>query len=200
MGIEIKIAETKEELEKVYCLRYQIFCEEFNHLSPENFPNKLEKDKYDDLTTTKTFIAIKNNNIIASSRLVVQNNIYGNKEKFGLPLESQFDLSKYKNKDYVFAENSRAIALKEYRLSSIMFYVWKSVTQYANKNNITHFVLATHPKDIKMYSKLGFEVISDVVKYEQYNDHLAVVMLLPLKDMHEPYKSKFAKPEKFIKI
>lgn len=42
-----KTAETDLDFEKCYRLRYQVYCEEKRWLSPDDFPDKMEKDEYD---------------------------------------------------------------------------------------------------------------------------------------------------------
>lgn len=43
----LKIANTEELLKEVYRIRYEVYCEELQYESTENFPDGLEKDAYD---------------------------------------------------------------------------------------------------------------------------------------------------------
>lgn len=43
-----KPAETRKELERCYQIRYKVYCEEKRWLKPENYPDKLETDEYDE--------------------------------------------------------------------------------------------------------------------------------------------------------
>jgi len=46
-----KTAETDLDFEKCFRLRYQVYCEEKRWLSPDDFPDKMEKDEYDSKAT-----------------------------------------------------------------------------------------------------------------------------------------------------
>ena len=42
-----KVADSDFELHSCYRLRYKVYCEEKRWISPDNFPDKMEKDEYD---------------------------------------------------------------------------------------------------------------------------------------------------------
>jgi len=194
MTLEVKIAETDSEKKGAYSLRYNIFCEELCYLDKGLFPDKLEVDKYDSLDETFTFIAMGNEKVIGTSRLIKEN------EKVGMPIENFYDLSKFRKPGIVFAENSRSIVLPEYRRTKVIFDIWSAVTQFALKNGITHYCTTCHPKDVKMYNKLGFKIISNEIICAHYNDNPMVALVLEIKNMLEPFKTSFLFKREYIKI
>lgn len=47
----IEIAKTNAQKSAVYGIRYRVYCAEFGYEPINNFPNKEEKDEYDDYST-----------------------------------------------------------------------------------------------------------------------------------------------------
>lgn len=47
---ELELASTPEQLERVFHIRYRVYCEEFGYEPAESFPDKLEKDEFDSLS------------------------------------------------------------------------------------------------------------------------------------------------------
>ncbi|NIB43155.1 PEP-CTERM/exosortase system-associated acyltransferase [Pseudomaricurvus alkylphenolicus] len=45
---DITIAQSEEELKEVYGIRYRVYAEEFGFERPEEFPDKIERDEFDD--------------------------------------------------------------------------------------------------------------------------------------------------------
>ncbi|MFK8050858.1 MAG: PEP-CTERM/exosortase system-associated acyltransferase [Halioglobus sp.] len=44
---DIELATTQAQLEKIFKIRYRVYCQEFGFLDSENYPNQLEEDSYD---------------------------------------------------------------------------------------------------------------------------------------------------------
>ena len=51
-----KIATTREELDNVFKLRYQVYCKEYAYLNPSDYPDSKERDDWDQFSTQ--FIAL----------------------------------------------------------------------------------------------------------------------------------------------
>lgn len=192
--LEVKIAENSEEKNLAYHLRYKVFCEELNYLDKALYLDKRESDEYDSLNTTFTFIALDNLKAVGTSRLIRQN------KNLGMPIEKFYDFSHYLIDERIFAENSRSIVLPEYRKTRLIFDIWSAVTQFALENKISHYCTTCHTKDIKMYSKLGFEVIGSKIKCSYYNNNPMVPLILEIERMREPFKSSFLAKRDYIKI
>lgn len=67
-GVTVKIAETAEEMRDIYRLRYDVYCKEMYSLDAIDYPDKEEKDRYDD--NAIHIIAKYKNRIIACIRLI----------------------------------------------------------------------------------------------------------------------------------
>lgn len=193
MSLELRVAKTEEEKNFAFEIRYKIFCEEMHYLDPEKFPDKKETDNYDALNTTLQMLLIYDNLAIATVRLILPSNTLADSSKYGLPIEELIDLSEYKQRDIKLAEPSRSSILKEHRKGMTLMNLWRLLVQCAHNNNITHFVTTSHPKDIKLYSKLGFEIIAAEKPFSAVSNNPAVSYLLDLGKLNEPYMSFFNK-------
>jgi N-acyl-L-homoserine lactone synthetase len=80
----LKKAETEEELEEIYSLRYKAYCLEKNFEPKELFPNFTEKNEYD---CHSIHLVVKvQNHVIGTARLVLNSPI-------GFPLEKYCQLN-----------------------------------------------------------------------------------------------------------
>jgi len=138
MGLEFKIAKTPEEKNLAYNVRYKVFCEELGYLDKTLFPDKLEKDEYDDLETTINFIAFENNEGIATARIIKENRDMAIKKnsRYGLPIEDLFEIMGYDEIKSIPAEISRSSIIQEKRKSTLMLKLWREVFRYSRYNNM----------------------------------------------------------------
>jgi len=67
---KIEIARTKEQKSKVYGIRYRVYCNEFGYEPIDEFPDKEEKDEYDDFSIHCLIIHKKSGHPAACVRLV----------------------------------------------------------------------------------------------------------------------------------
>lgn len=68
---DIRIARTKKDLEAAYRLRYQVYCVENNFENPEDFPDGLERDEFDDRSVHALLVYTPTDDVIGSVRLVL---------------------------------------------------------------------------------------------------------------------------------
>ncbi len=64
-----KTAETELEFEKCYRLRYKVYCEKKRWLSPDDYPDGLEKDEYDS-NATHVMAMDEDFNVIGIMRII----------------------------------------------------------------------------------------------------------------------------------
>ncbi|MFH1753801.1 MAG: PEP-CTERM/exosortase system-associated acyltransferase [Candidatus Omnitrophota bacterium] len=99
-----------EEMDEIYALRYQVYCNECAFINPDDYPEKLESDEYD--RYSMHFIAEDTRGPIGTSRLILKN-------PHGFPLEDRckeglsLDLTHIDHKKV--AEVSRLVISKLYR-------------------------------------------------------------------------------------
>ncbi|MCG2695667.1 cyclic nucleotide-binding domain-containing protein [Candidatus Parcubacteria bacterium] len=83
--IEIRVAKSKEDLEAVYKLRYEVYVVQDKKFNPKDFPNKMMSDKFDEHSII--LIAIKDDIPIGTIRCT--EDIPG----IGLPIDEHYDIS-----------------------------------------------------------------------------------------------------------
>jgi len=67
---KIEIAQTKEQKSKAYGIRYRVYCNEFGYEPIDEFPDKEEKDEYDDFSIHCLIIHKKSGLPAACVRLI----------------------------------------------------------------------------------------------------------------------------------
>jgi N-acyl amino acid synthase of PEP-CTERM/exosortase system len=131
-------ASTEELKKQIYRLRYEVYALEFGFEKPRDFPDKLEKDIYDDYSVH--FAALNPyDEVIGTARMIL------NSEK-GFPVEHASEITNFKNKPapkYI-TEVSRLAVSKTMRrrpedgIHGVESYIPKSqggVSDIPNKKN-----------------------------------------------------------------
>lgn len=72
-NLVVRLVQNKQELEEIFKLRYQIYCaapekERPSDFKPEDFPDGLEKDFWDDYSVH--FIALQDGEVVGTLRLI----------------------------------------------------------------------------------------------------------------------------------
>lgn len=104
-----KLADNQKEIESIYYLRYQVYCEECNFIKPQDYPDCKEQDKYD--KDALQFLARDKYWVIGSARMIPGS------APGGLPIEGHcpgLNLFNGLNRENT-AEISRLIISKDYR-------------------------------------------------------------------------------------
>lgn len=105
-----RLVESQEHIRQVYRLRYQVYCNECGFITKEEYPEEMERDKYDSYALH--FVAEDPQGIIGTARLVLDN-------PHGFPFEERcsdnlnFDVTTVDRRQ--LAEISRLIISKNYR-------------------------------------------------------------------------------------
>ena len=154
-------AETHEDLEKVWRLKYQTYCVELG-VEPENHSGFL-KEEHDEYATH--FLAIDTENRAVGTIRFVPNN------PKGFPMETDFPLSEYmKAKGITKAvEGGRIIISKEAMTedrSKIAFGLFRCIIEYCSETGINDIFTITHLKIAQRYLMPGFEQIGEPFEYE----------------------------------
>jgi N-acyl-L-homoserine lactone synthetase len=153
----------KEELEKIFKLRYQVYCVEKGYLKSEDYPDGLEKDKFDEHSVH--FVALETTNtdrLIGCVRLILFN-------KYGFPAELHCTLFEKTSNPNKTIEISRLIVDKDYRSSRhfILLGLCKEIYLYNKLNNITHCYAVVDRLLFELLQKLGlpFKQIGESALY-----------------------------------
>jgi hypothetical protein len=137
-GIEIKEAKTKEELEQVFHLRWEIYGEE-DYIDPDDYPNQRLTDKYDGYSVS--FLALKDGEPMGTVRIIQHSNL-------GTPVENSFNILKF---PFVFsrkdtAELSKLCIKKKFRKGVISLGLLKKAFEHSEKREIKYWFIGTTQK------------------------------------------------------
>lgn len=111
----------KEELDEIYRIRYQVYCEEYKYLESKDYPNGRESDKFDE-HSLHLVVRHKSGDLAATARLIIGHPV-------GLPILKNFDIdfSVPNDKAKNVAEVSRLIVGKTYRRKHLLMVLVKGL-------------------------------------------------------------------------
>jgi len=175
--LQLKIAETQEELEACFRLLHDAYVDS-GFMQPH--PSGMRVTIYHALPTTTTLCAKWDGEVVGTMSLIRDDSV------FGFPLQSIFDLSGVRAKEGNIAEVSALAVHPRFRKTSgaILFPLMKFMYEYSTTFFDTrHLVIAVNPNRIEMYESLLFfqRLTANVVeKYDFANGAPAVGAWLDL--------------------
>ena len=161
-GYRFLSAESREDLEKVWRLRYQVYCAELGLLAKNQ--SGLERDKYDD-HAVNLLAEDENKGAIGTIRLVHNNPI-------GLPMDSDFPLMDYMKTHGI----SRALEIGRFVIhkdvgrdsrSTVAFGLFKCLYDYCCETRIYDIFAVTRASYLKKYKMPGVNVIGEAFRYSK---------------------------------
>jgi Acetyltransferase (GNAT) family len=182
--LQLKIAETREELEACFRLLHDAYVSSGFMLAD---PSGMRATIYHALPTTTTLCAKFDGEVVGTISLIRES-------VFGFPLQSIFDLRQVRAKGGKIAEVSALAVHPKFRKTggTILFPLMKFMYQYCTTYFDTHhLVIAVNPNRIEMYeSLLFFQRLTEntVANYDFANGAPAVGASLDLSDAPALYK------------
>ena len=128
----VKFAETKEELEATFALRYNDMILEYNSESKNE--QNLDKNVFDDIARQIIIINNETKEVVGCYRLI-DNAFFKNKLN-SFTCEDEFNISKIKSLGHRTCELSRAVIKKEYRTGLPLLLIWRFIYKYVMNNSI----------------------------------------------------------------
>ena len=179
-GYRFLSAETREDLEKAWGLRYQVYCVELG-VEPENHSGLLE-DVYDEYATQ--FLALGNDGRPVGILRAIPNN------PRGFPMDSDFPLTEYIRANGI----SRAVEGGKFVIhrdvvpearAIIGFGLFKGLVDYCRETGVNDVFTTTQFKIVQRYKMPGFEQIGEPFEYP---GPLSGVLWVPMHcDLREAY-------------
>lgn len=176
--LQLKIAETREELEACFRLLHDAYVES-GFMKPH--PSGMRVTIYHALPTTTTLCAKWDDEVVGTISLIRDDSV------FGFPLQTIFDLSAVWAAGGKVAEVSALAVHRRFRRAGgpILFPLMKFMYEYATTFFDTrHLVIAVNPKHIELYESLLFfeRLTANIVEhYDFANGAPAVGAWLDLK-------------------
>jgi len=181
-NFEVKLAETREELEEAFTILHDCYAKEgFS----EPHPSGIRLTVFHALPTTSTIVVKINKKVVGTMTLVRDSHMH-------LPMEKVWDLSSIRGSANRVAEITCLAIDPKFRRSSqgdVLFPMLKFMYEYCIQYYGVKFLsIVIHPKDIEFYSGLlCFKRLDNLI----INDYLgapAVSMYLDLNDAPEKFK------------
>ncbi len=141
----------KDDLDDLYKIRYQVYCEEYNYLNKLKYKEKKEYDQYDEKSIHFVLRDKINNDIAATVRLILNSQI-------GFPIEKNFKINIHipiKNRNNL-AEISRLIVSRKYRRRFLLLALIKGIYAYIKLNNLMQIYSVLDDKLFPMLIDIGF--------------------------------------------
>ncbi|MCK9470465.1 MAG: GNAT family N-acyltransferase [Bacilli bacterium] len=127
----VKIADTEEELEQLFKLRYEELFLYYNKEIKQD--EEMCIDRYDYLCDHLICYDTLNKQVAGTYRLVLEDHI---RTVGSFITESEYDISKIKSKKIL--ELGRAVVKEEYRTGAVIKLLWRGLVKYAQVNNINY--------------------------------------------------------------
>jgi GNAT superfamily N-acetyltransferase len=189
--LQLKIAETQEELEACFRLLHDAYVNA-GFMRPD--PSGMRVTIYHALPTTTTLCAKYDGEVVGTLSLIRDS-------VFGFPLQTIFDLSGVRSKEGNIAEVSALAVHPKFRKTggAILFPLMKFMYEYCvTFFDTRHLVIAVNPNRIEMYESLLFfqRLTANVVEnYDFANGAPAVGAWLDLRYAPAIFKNAYgAKP------
>ncbi len=165
MPIVLKAAQTAQEKDEVYKLRYQVFVEEerrFEHTSDRIF------DIFDTLKENVNFIALENGKVVGSLRVTMDNPI-------GLPAMEHYDFGPLmRQHSGKFAGIGWLCISERYRMHrGILPALFKMIVRESKKRGVQHLIAPLHPPIFPLLKRFG----AKAVDMEFFSEELNVSMV-----------------------
>jgi len=147
ISIEVVCATSEREKELCYRVRYDVFVRETGYIQKE-IGSGLEADDYDRLDTTVHFLVYFNGQPAGTARLLFPNRSVREREGgfYGLPMENLYDIKNYMSTDLKIGEISRSCVKERFKSTKTIFYLWKSLLEYAGERGITDLITNVNPE------------------------------------------------------
>ncbi|MGQ3051456.1 MAG: GNAT family N-acetyltransferase [Roseateles sp.] len=187
--LELKVAETAEELEDCFRILHDAYVAS-GFMKPS--PSGLRVTIYHALPTTTTLCAKYDGRVVGTMSMIREG-------VFGFPLQAVFDLSEVRAKQGQIAEISALAVHPDFRKTggAILFPLMKFMYEYCTEYFDTrHLVIAVNPEKIELYeSLLFFERLQENVvdKYDFANGAPAVGATLDLPVAKEIFRRVYGR-------
>ncbi len=157
----VKLADTTEELEQAFRLRYRVFVEEENNLGLRN-DARLERDDYDDRCEHLIVKNLTSNDVIGTYRLLPGRRTSPNQSFYS---ESEFNLAGIEHLRAYTLELGRSCIDPAYRGGRAIHMLWEGIASYTLEHDYRNLIgcASVHMKSLgelnEIYSLLLYKQV-----------------------------------------
>jgi N-acyl-L-homoserine lactone synthetase len=184
-SIQVKLAETSREIDQLFQLRHQVFCEERGY-SAET-PDRRAFDRFDALPGVANFIAIADGRVVGGWRIVEESGA-------GLPAYDYFDFESRlpQSADVRVGSVGMLVTHPAYRRSRLFFSLISAGHLWAARRGLTHLLAPAAPEVEPLARRLGYVALTPQFCHERLRLKVTP-MLLDMQRMSAPLATSVAK-------
>ncbi|TGN17322.1 GNAT family N-acetyltransferase [Leptospira idonii] len=182
--IRVRLAETAEDKEKIFQLRYDIYVQEMNRKQSFADHSKARiHEPYDD--TGYLFLAEDEGTVVGTVRI--------NFRRHGvLECEELYDMEQFRPfyPDKV-SMSTKLMVKREYRSSAAASMLCMKIYEHARDNGILIDFIDTNPHLVRLYSQVGYRLYKKNIDHPDYGNVIPMAFLLDdndyLRQIHSPF-------------
>jgi len=146
-NLQFRIAKTEQELWEVFHLRYLGYLDS-SYLDPTYFPDKIEKDKWDDIAINFLAQDLDTKKYLGCVRLIPDS-------KRGLPIEERINIDDFRSPEKKIWEHSRWVSWPKGQ-PDVNWGLFKATVQYSWMQGVTHWIGLGICEMKRFYESRGF--------------------------------------------
>ena len=133
-NISVKIADSPEELNAAFRLRYDVFVRELGAQGRQfNHSEGIERDRFDEFSDHLIAIDNQTTEVVGVYRLLREEKA---KEAGQFYSEDEYDLSVLKNSSRSLLELGRTCLRQDYRGGLVVHYLWQGISAYVEQHSV----------------------------------------------------------------
>ena len=180
MAVQVKIAQSAQELSDVYRLRYQVYHDEKGYF-PENMTGYII-DIYDSIPNSQNIIAYYDGQAVGTMRALLDSEI-------GTSADEAYDFSLYREKistqsiekgekpPVFVSAGMLAIAEKWRNRRDVFLAIIRMAVDIGNKLGGTHIIATVNENTISIYKRIGWEILDEKVWIEEIHEFIVPVAI-----------------------
>ena len=166
--VEVRLANTDEEVEKALRLRYQVFVED-ERADLEN-DSHIEMDKFDQYCHHLIVKRLDTQEVIGTYRLLLGLKAIGG---IGLYSEEEFDLAFFRPWLPYTVELGRSCVMPEWRGGRVISLLWEGIARYVLEHNVKYLV------GCASISKSSLNNLDEIYSYLKQNYNFNNMIIKP---------------------
>lgn len=174
MSVQVKLAETGAELDQLFQLRHQVFCEERGY-APRT-PDRRLYDRFDIFPGVGNFIAVADGQVVGGWRIVEERGA-------GLPAYDYFDFASAlpPSGDRRLGSVGMLVIAPAHRRGRMFFSLISLGHRWAAQRGLTHLLAPAAPDVEPLARRLGYEALAP----RFFHDELRLWVTPMLLDMQQ---------------
>ncbi len=175
----VKLADTQQEVEAAFKLRFEVFNRELGEGVGESYLTGMDRDLYDDYCDHLVVIDTESEKVVGTYRMMPG---AAAEDSVGYYSETEFDISVLRSLPGAKLELGRSCVHRNYRNASVIGLLWRGIASYVDTYDIRHLfgcasLHSSNPAEISI-------VYSYLNRFHRAHERYQVRPLRRLNDVH----------------